>query len=163
MVWCVRMESEKSTSLYVWRVVVFLYAGSRRHSCNLTDMRWKASAFEATFKARGFQVLFLPKFHCELNFIEQCWGYAKRLYCHNPESSREETLQKYALAALDAVLLKSMRWCVHIVLVLNLATVSLSDLAGFLMLITRVSTVKFHGHCVLPETVMAELNMADSV
>jgi len=25
----------------------------------------------------GFQVLFLPKFHCELNFMEQCWGYAK--------------------------------------------------------------------------------------
>ncbi|KAG0696145.1 hypothetical protein DFH29DRAFT_984723 [Suillus ampliporus] len=38
------------------------------------------SQLETTCKARGFQVIFLPKFHCELNFIEQCWGYAKRLY-----------------------------------------------------------------------------------
>ncbi|KAF8221976.1 hypothetical protein L208DRAFT_1527289 [Tricholoma matsutake] len=28
-------------------------------------------------EARSFQVIFLPKFHGELNFIEQCWGYAK--------------------------------------------------------------------------------------
>jgi hypothetical protein len=31
----------------------------------------------AACKARGFQVIFLPKFHCKLNFIEQCWGYTK--------------------------------------------------------------------------------------
>jgi hypothetical protein len=27
---------------------------------------------EQTCKSRGFRVIFLPKFHCELNFIEQC-------------------------------------------------------------------------------------------
>jgi hypothetical protein len=42
---------------------------------------------KATCNAHGFRVIFLPKFHCELNFIEQCWGYAKRLYRLNPESS----------------------------------------------------------------------------
>ena len=80
---------------------------------NQPDFAHVNSILEASFKAQGFQVLFLPKFHCELNFIEQCWGYAKQLYQHNPESSCKETLQKYALAALDAVLLKSMHWCVH--------------------------------------------------
>jgi len=29
-------------------------------------------------EARGYEVLFLPKFHPELNFIEMCWGYGKR-------------------------------------------------------------------------------------
>ncbi|KAK6993275.1 hypothetical protein R3P38DRAFT_2801000 [Favolaschia claudopus] len=47
--------------------------------------------------------------NCELNFIEQCWGYAKRIYRLNPESSRADVLEKNALAALDAVPLLSMR------------------------------------------------------
>ncbi|KAG2058716.1 hypothetical protein BDR06DRAFT_1003904 [Suillus hirtellus] len=38
------------------------------------------SNLEATCHARGFDVIFLPKYHCELNFIEQCWGFAKCLY-----------------------------------------------------------------------------------
>ncbi|KIK14399.1 hypothetical protein PISMIDRAFT_76078, partial [Pisolithus microcarpus 441] len=41
---------------------------------------------ESTCSARGFQVIYLPKFHCELNFIEQCWGYAKRIYRCYPMS-----------------------------------------------------------------------------
>ena len=64
---------------------------------------------ETIAQAQGFQILFLPKFHCELNFIEQCWGYAKRVYRLNPPSSREDHLEKNALASLEAVPLKSMR------------------------------------------------------
>jgi hypothetical protein len=37
------------------------------------------------------------------------WGYAKRVYRLNPESSREDHLEKFALNALEAVPLKSMR------------------------------------------------------
>ena len=44
-----------------------------------------------------------------LNFIEQCWGYAKRIYRLNPPSSREDHLEKNALASLEVVPLKSMR------------------------------------------------------
>jgi hypothetical protein len=35
------MESEKSLTLYMWRVVGFVYAESHWHFCNLTDMCWK--------------------------------------------------------------------------------------------------------------------------
>jgi hypothetical protein len=50
------------------------------------------SNLEIICEARGFQVIFLPKFHCEINFIEQCWGYAKRVYQHFPVSSKEVDL-----------------------------------------------------------------------
>ena len=64
---------------------------------------------ETTCRSKGFSVLFLPKFHCELNFIEQCWGYAKQIYRLNPESSREDVLQRNALAALESIPLTSMQ------------------------------------------------------
>lgn len=81
----------------------------RRILFNQPDFASVKSVLETACHARGFQVMFLPKFHCELNFIEQCWGYAKRVYRLNPPSSREDQLEKNALAALDAVPLTSMR------------------------------------------------------
>ncbi|KAF8240327.1 hypothetical protein L208DRAFT_1049715, partial [Tricholoma matsutake] len=50
----------------------------------------------------------LIKFHCELNFIEQCWGYAKRKYCEFPPSSKEADLERNLLAELEMVSLDKM-------------------------------------------------------
>lgn len=57
----------------------------------------------------GVEVIFLPKFHPELNMIEQCWGYAKRVYREQPVSSAIEDLERNTLDALKAVPLDSMR------------------------------------------------------
>ncbi|RXW17174.1 hypothetical protein EST38_g8683 [Candolleomyces aberdarensis] len=76
---------------------------------NEPDFQNVESNLEILARSLGVQVIFLPKYHCELNFIEQCWGYAKRLYRLNPESSREDVLEKNTLEALDAVPLVSMR------------------------------------------------------
>ncbi|KAJ7673011.1 hypothetical protein DFH06DRAFT_979134 [Mycena polygramma] len=81
----------------------------RRIIYNQPDFEQVESILETDFKDAGFGILFIPKFHCELNFIEQCWGYAKRLYRLNPDSSLEIALERNALAALDAVPLVSMR------------------------------------------------------
>ena len=77
---------------------------------NEPDFADVESLLETTCKARGFQVLFLPKFHCELNFIEWCWGYSKRIYRQYPISSKENDLEHNVLEALDSVLLVSMHW-----------------------------------------------------
>ena len=49
----------------------------RRILYNQPDFVDVKSNLEIICETRGFQVIFLPKFHCEINFIEQCWGYAK--------------------------------------------------------------------------------------
>jgi transposase len=56
----------------------------------------------------GFKVMFLPKYHCELNFIEQCWGHAKWTYRQYPQSLKEKDLERNMLAALESVPLKTM-------------------------------------------------------
>uniref|UniRef100_A0A0W0FI39 Uncharacterized protein n=1 Tax=Moniliophthora roreri TaxID=221103 RepID=A0A0W0FI39_MONRR len=48
---------------------------------NELDFTSVKSLLEEACIKRSVQVWFLPKFHCELNPIKQCWGYAKRLYC----------------------------------------------------------------------------------
>ena len=81
----------------------------RRILYNQPDFANVPSLLETTCKARGFTVMFLPKFHCDFKFIEQCWGYAKRLYRLNPESSQEDVLRRNALEALGAIPLDLMR------------------------------------------------------
>jgi hypothetical protein len=76
---------------------------------NQPDFIGVRSILELACESRGFELIFLPKFHCELNPIEQCWGFAKRIYRLNPESSREDQLEKNVLAALQAIPLVSMR------------------------------------------------------
>lgn len=61
------------------------------------------SLLETEVKENGFQVLFLLKFHCELNLIEQCWGYAKRIYRLRPPSSNEADLRKNVVECLNEV------------------------------------------------------------
>jgi hypothetical protein len=76
---------------------------------NQPDFVHVKSQLEQVCNAHGYQVLFLPKFHCKLNFIEQCWGYSKRVYQQYPASSKEADLEKNVLSALESIPLESMR------------------------------------------------------
>jgi hypothetical protein len=90
--------------------------GAGRESCccrrilyNQPDFVEVESLLEAACKARGFKCYFFPKFHCELSFIEACWGYAKRIYRMYPPLTKEADLERNAVKALDSVPLQSMR------------------------------------------------------
>ena len=76
---------------------------------NQPDFAHIKSLLETHRKSCGVEVIFLPKFHCKLNFIEQCWGFAKWIYQHYPPSSKEADLEQNILSALKAVPLDSMR------------------------------------------------------
>jgi len=81
----------------------------RRILFNEPDFREVESILASDAKENGYQIVFLPKFHCELNPIEQCWGYAKRRYRLLPPSSSEGDLQKNVVACLDEIPLITMR------------------------------------------------------
>lgn len=81
----------------------------RRILYNEPDFVEAESILERVCAQRGFSVLFLPKFHPELNFIEMCWGRAKYYYRLNPPSSKEDDLERNMLDALDKITLVEMR------------------------------------------------------
>jgi hypothetical protein len=75
---------------------------------NQPDFREVKSRLEIICEARGYEVIFLPKF--------QCWGYAKRIYRHYPPSPKEADLKVNVLLALESVPLESMhRYTIHLI------------------------------------------------
>jgi len=81
----------------------------RRFLYNQPDFTNVKSHLETVCEERGFRVIFLPKFHCELSFIEMCWGFSKRVYRQFEPSSREDVLERNIIAALDSIPLETMR------------------------------------------------------
>ncbi|KAJ3854099.1 hypothetical protein EV368DRAFT_73097 [Lentinula lateritia] len=73
------------------------------------DFAAEKSHLEHFCETRGFSVIFLPKFHCELNFIEQVWGAAKWTYRMYENSTMEDVLINNVRMALDSVSLSTMR------------------------------------------------------
>lgn len=89
-----------------------LFTSCVQNVYNQPDFVAVESILETCCKARGFQVIFLPKFHCELNPIEQCWGYAKGKYRELPLApgrSVEAELEKNVIKSLDSVPLECIR------------------------------------------------------
>jgi transposase len=78
---------------------------------NQPDFTNIKSLLEEHCEAQGFKVIFLPKFHCKLNFLEQCWGMAKHHYCLFPRSktNHKAALLCNVLEALNSVDLVLMR------------------------------------------------------
>ncbi|VDB95461.1 unnamed protein product [Peniophora sp. CBMAI 1063] len=81
----------------------------RRLLLNEPDFATVLSILEEECAARGFRVIFLPKFHCELNLIEQCWGRAKAIYHDFPASACEDVLEQNATRALAGITLLNIR------------------------------------------------------
>jgi hypothetical protein len=103
-------------------------------------------------RSRGVEVVFLPKFHCELNFIEQCWGRAKSIYRTYPPSSKEEDLTRNTLSALASIPLTMMR---------KFATRSRRFMDAYEKGLNGKQAAwasrKYRGHRVLPNDILEEL------
>ena len=141
---------------------------------NQPDFREVKSHLEIICKARGYKVIFLPKFHCELNFIEQCWGYARRIYQHYPPFPKEADLEANVLSALESVPLESMRrYAIYLIrfymssffVAIRFAVQSARFVDGYHRGLTRKQAAwaskKYRGHHTLPESVMEALDKAE--
>ncbi|KAJ1305909.1 hypothetical protein OPQ81_010628 [Rhizoctonia solani] len=81
----------------------------RRALFNQPDFESRDSNLEEAARKLGTRVIFLPKYHCELNPIEQCWGYAKRKYRQMSPTNKENVMIKYITEALDSIPINTIR------------------------------------------------------
>ncbi|KAF8576974.1 hypothetical protein K439DRAFT_1649191 [Ramaria rubella] len=75
----------------------------RRLLFTAPDFVAQKSYLEEYITSRGHICDFYPKFHCELNFIEQYWGAAKYHYCSTSKTNDIKTMEENMLACLDKV------------------------------------------------------------
>jgi hypothetical protein len=72
------------------------------------DFRNEVSLLETVIRAAGHEVIFYPKFHCELNYIEYYWAALKRYTRENCRYSFLE-LEATVLEGMNFVGLKTIR------------------------------------------------------
>ncbi len=76
------------------------------------DFQEQKSLVQEVIEAAGHLCIFLPKFHCELNFIEFFWGAVKR-YLRNNCDYTFTTLQENMPKALESVPIECIRKWEH--------------------------------------------------
>ncbi|KAF9497594.1 hypothetical protein BDN71DRAFT_1541197 [Pleurotus eryngii] len=79
------------------------------------DFKAQKSLVQEVIEAAGHECIFLPKFHCELNFIEFFWGAVKRYLRENCDytfAMLQENMPK-ALRSVDVLTIRKWKHCMH--------------------------------------------------
>ena len=73
------------------------------------DFESQKSQLQEYIEGRGHICDFYPKYHCELNFIEQYWGAAKFRYRAAPRPTTTANMERTVIESLDSVPLLQIR------------------------------------------------------
>jgi hypothetical protein len=76
---------------------------------NQADFVAQKSQLQELVESRGHICDFYPKYHCELNFIEQYWGAAKLCFRIAGRASMLDQMEKLMISCLDDVPLNQIR------------------------------------------------------
>ena len=116
------------------------------------DFLAQKSALEELILEAGHKCIFYPKFHCELNFIEQYWGAAKR-YARDKCDYSWVGLQNTVPIALESVNTVTIRRFAR-------KTWRYMDLyrKGITGKLAEYAVKKYKSHRCIPDYVIEELN-----
>ena len=81
----------------------------RRVLFHQPDFAGQHSQLEELIESRGHLCDFYPKYHCELNFIEQYWGAVKAQYRVVPRAKTVREMENTVKECLDSVPLPQIR------------------------------------------------------
>ena len=87
---------------------------------NQPDFVSQKSELQELIEKRGHLCDFYPKYHCELNFIEQYWGAAKLRFRTAERAATIDDMKKKVLACLDNIPIDQIRRCVQNFFLLSL-------------------------------------------
>jgi hypothetical protein len=81
----------------------------RRLLFSQPDFINQKSQVQELVESRGHLCDFYPKYHCELNFIEQYWGAAKLRFRSMARAATLEEMEKQVISSLDNIPLLQIR------------------------------------------------------
>jgi hypothetical protein len=81
----------------------------RRLLFSQPDFVDQKSQLQELIESHGHLCDFYPKYHCELNFIEQYWGVAKYRFRSMDHAATMEQMEKNVISCLDDIPLDQIR------------------------------------------------------
>ena len=138
------------------------------------DFMTQKICLEEFVTLRGHICDFYPKYHCELNFIEQYWGAIKFHYCNTTHTTNIVEMEKNMLICLDDVpLIQMIQYGAQYLNVdsrnwlrfkLRYANWSARFISAYDIGLSGAEAAwankKYHGHCTLPPIILMEMRQA---
>jgi hypothetical protein len=122
-----------------------------------SDFKAQCSLVQEVIEADGHLCIVLPKFHCELNFIEFFWGAVKKYLCDNCDYAFT-TLKENLLKVMASVQLSTIRKWEHRMIRWMEAYCSGLGVKDAQMKVKEFSSKHYTSYRCIPETIVRQFD-----